>query len=196
MLPVASVLSAPLDFRLGFGKLLAKNSPTGLRGESETAILATGGKVLPGSRTRFRGAHTGQRWPLRSSICGPRTADVKRPRQCAITQKSPTPFSGGGSRQHRYREYPAMPKQRGNRIPTPVNQPCASATSVASAPRQQRESLCESAAAMMAIRLAMKSERSAFLASQPSAATPRTLGAHRAVCHSLRIGQSGIAAGR
>jgi hypothetical protein len=65
----------------------------GLRGESETAILATGGKVLPGSRTRFRGAHTGQRWPSRSSR-GRRTADVKRPRQCAITQKSPTPFQG------------------------------------------------------------------------------------------------------
>ena len=53
------------------------------------------------------------------------------------TQKSPTPFSGGGSRQHRYRENPAKPKRRGNQIATPVNEPCSCKSSAASAPRQQ-----------------------------------------------------------
>jgi hypothetical protein len=32
---------------------------------SETAILATGGEGTARIKTRFRGAHTGQRWPLR-----------------------------------------------------------------------------------------------------------------------------------
>jgi hypothetical protein len=119
-------------------KLLAKNSPTGsVRGGSETAILATGGKVLPGSRSRFRGAHAGQRWRLRPSICDCGTGGVKRPGYCAITQKSPTPFSEGGSRQHRYHENPAKPKQRGNQITTPVEKVCPPTALVASAPQQQ-----------------------------------------------------------
>ena len=59
-------------------KLLAKNRRGVSERGSETAILATGGKVLPGSRTRFWGAHTGQRWPLHLSICDRRTGSVKR----------------------------------------------------------------------------------------------------------------------
>jgi hypothetical protein len=53
------------------------------------------------------------------------------------TQKSPTPFSGGGSRQHRYRENPAKPKRRGNQITTPVSEACSCNTSAASASGQQ-----------------------------------------------------------
>jgi hypothetical protein len=58
-------------------------------------------------------------------------------RYCPTTQKSPTPFAGGGSRQHRYRENPAKPKQRGNQIRTPVERVCPPAILAASAPQQQ-----------------------------------------------------------
>ena len=55
------------------------------------------------------------------------------------TQKSPTPFSGGGSRQHRYRENPAKPKRRGHQIATPVDRACPCNASASSAPEQQLE---------------------------------------------------------
>jgi hypothetical protein len=105
------------------------------RGGSETAIFATGGKVLPGSRTRFRGAHTGSDGRYVHQL--PQDGERQAPRYCAITQKSPTPFSGGGSRQHRDRENPAKPKQRGNQITTPVEKDCPRTALVASAPQQQ-----------------------------------------------------------
>jgi hypothetical protein len=47
---------------------------------------------------------------------------------CAITRKSPTPFSGEAPASIEYREYPARPKQRGNQVTTPVEQLCAFTT--------------------------------------------------------------------
>jgi hypothetical protein len=88
-------------------RLRAKNRRGVSERGSETAILATGGKVLPGSRTRFRGAHTRQRWPLCAPICDWGDGGVKRPMLRHNVEEPHTLFRGRLPPAS-YRENPAL----------------------------------------------------------------------------------------